>query len=285
MKCKKKYFKMTLKFTLTVLLSLSVHFGVATSRELPPLKEITQEVHTEFKRFQIHNLNIEIADYELGGLLKSHKEKWFVMDAFPLGSGDLRMSGVNLQESHQVVLSKYTLEKVEGDEKFGFLFHELLGSKGLDDENYQLSTLVTVLLSPSYKEILPELMGSIKAKLKSAQNFKGNRKYLLADGGTSVGGGGDSIAFSLKLRILKSILNSKGNPKEIWSTISELDRLNVVVDYQPRISSEVEVLSMNEVQKGYVISYLNWISNYEDYQKNVETWFLKLIDSESVQYE
>lgn len=242
------------------LLSLSLYFLTISLQaqpfsKSPVLRDLSEK---SFRALSVQELQemeklglSQIAKIKISQLKKSFsKTNWRILPIFPGGSGGSRMSGSNVVEEHLVVLSSLTLQYTIASGIEALALHEALGANGIEDEDYSVSMSLYTFLRCPLCRTHPLLNPEILKKINSAKTFLKNKEYLLAEGGTSVGGGGDGISTSVKTSLLQNLNMQDPN---ILSSFRKILKLNIQVDY----STHPPVMRLK--QNSITLSYLAWI--------------------------
>ena len=159
----------------------------------------------------------KVGDFDVEQLAQQiSSTKWQVVQGkFLIGSGKDRVTSIYLPESQQVIVNDLALQFIEPATVPLAALHEALGAHGYEDENYQLSLSLQQLSlgrrhgADVFQNVLKE---SSSRKLQ-------NKVYLSADGGTSVGGGGDGTALEFKSLLLETMLKAlnSSQPSDLFN--------------------------------------------------------------------
>lgn len=191
---------------------------------------------------------------------------WRVLPLFPTASGGSRMGAANVVEENVVILNQHVLKNTYGLGREIFILHEALGASGVDDEDYRGSLAIIALnqdtgASSSSRNFLLEQVRGLKS-------FDSNRIYQEAGGGTSVGGGGDGVATTLKWLLIQ---RSASYGARSHTLVRKIFKLNVMVDYR---AESFEGPPPKRRWNKITVSYIQWITMPE-YQEAVIQQLLK----------
>lgn len=188
---------------LVMIMSLSISSAfavVGTPNELfRPMARKHVEMVLEKGINKIQNLNLKKL------LVEIDEVEWRTFDlGFLGGSGGNRMSSIYMVESKMVVINMYTLQNMVGKPVpvYSWALHESLGALGYPDENYELSSSISMIANSAAEEINDHL-ASLDPNFLMVARATSNRHYSGDGGSTVVGGGGDMALIELKQQILK----------------------------------------------------------------------------------
>ena len=163
-----------------------------------PLSQLPLDRLIDRGIFKIGSINLKQLRKKIG------KVNWDVL-AYGMisGSGDKRFTAVNYMRDKRVIINRQIFERFADQYNESFLLHEALGAIGINDENYQLSSLIGSLGMEEDMDVLKRKISEIEksGSLKTDRRWLEVR-YQLEEGGTIIGGGGDIETINFKTRCL-----------------------------------------------------------------------------------
>ncbi|MDO9181205.1 MAG: hypothetical protein Q7U04_02295 [Bacteriovorax sp.] len=148
---------------------------------------------------------IKIGKLDLEKLLSELDEvQWrFMEEGFLMGSGGVRFTGIYIVKNKMVVINIPGLELLQKKPVplTPWTLHEAMGALGYEDENYELSSVISFVAQTDEDTPIP--VDFVKNKFSKIDRRQSDRTYLLAGGATVIGGGGDAVLVQLKQLLLK----------------------------------------------------------------------------------
>jgi len=137
--------------------------------------------------------------------------------------------------------------------------HEALGATHYNDKHYALSTAIETLLNTDDPKVRQKLRAAYAKTLFQKEN-------LYADGGASVGGGGDALSLLIKNSLLEKILDDHPNvDPNFYVTYAQIgfepfpdqpDRQFVGLEYELRLPVGISHLGhIDGIQKDLVLDH------------------------------
>jgi hypothetical protein len=218
------------------------------------------------------------------------RTRWGSAPVFFAGSGGVRMSGVNMVEENQVLLTRFILETFQNGRVSDlgmntFVLHEALGAVGVDDEDYGAS-LAIVFLGYQHELLttLPEVRAVFEARLGATRHFTRNRVYDdasvagdRADGGTSVGGGGDIVALDIKTQLLVRAAARGALSQDYARAVLNLG-VSVVYTMDTENGRWEPPLSLERREPRVTLSHHAWTSSFAEERSTYRERALELVE-------
>ena len=179
-----------------------------------------------------------------------------VTNVFLAGSGDKNRHGA-FAIRDQVIFNIHTLSQVlQGKYKRLFLYHEFLRAKGIDDENYQM-TVTLELITNAQKHGLSEKWCSLLVGYMNEVGLK-KRDYIYENGtGTSVGGGGDILALSIKLAVIRAMIIQNFSMKKVAEVLQTSFESSLIISAENTVSSRIKVTQNRIIIPAIFLLYMN----------------------------
>ncbi|HWU44575.1 MAG TPA: hypothetical protein VN132_14085 [Bdellovibrio sp.] len=253
-------------FVLTSLLLFCLQGRAATVEEFA---QSSLEIVHKLQAQGIH----KIGDFDVDQLEKQiMSTKWREMGGvYLIGSGKGRTTSVYFPADQLVVINSLSVQYIDRKTLPHASLHEVLGANGYDDENYRLGLALRALSeSPKTGRSLFENI----IKNSTLRDLK-NKTYKSIDGGTSVGGGGDSTSIDFKYRMLEEAIASS-DEKFISRVLEAEVEPNWEFTDSNRSSAQVQYTWKNE-HAFVVVPSLWWSVSHVDVSS--EEWKTGLVRS------